>query len=171
MHDNYTADQIVEFMRAHWPELHSPVGDFLIYLNRIRDLVHAQVREILTTFSLSTGEFDILATLRRTAMPYVLTPTELQRSVLITSGGLTKLLYQLEARGLVSRSVQAQDKRSKLVHLTPKGKKLVERAVAEVMRVESQWIEQALSAKELEQLKKLLGKTAKAVESVPNRLE
>ena len=104
-------------------------------------------------------------------MPYVLTPTELQRSVLITSGGLTKLLYQLEARGLVSRSVQAQDKRSKLVHLTSKGKKLVERAVAEVMQVESQWIEQALSEKELEQLKKLLGKTAKAVERVPNRLE
>ena len=164
MYENYTAEQIVAFIRENWPEQDGPTSDFLIYLNRVRDVIHTRAKEIVSNFGLSTGEFDILATLRRAPSPYVLTPTELQRSVLITSGGLTKLLYQLEERDLVSRSIQAQDKRSKLVHLTSKGKKTVERAVATFMQAQQPWIGNALTEKELAQLKKLLGKAARELE-------
>lgn len=152
-------------MKENWSEMYSQTHEFLIYLNRVRDLGFAQGRGVMTEFNLSPGEFDILATLRRTVPPNVLTPTELQRSVLVTSGGLTKLLHQLEARGLVSRSVQEQDKRSKLVHLTATGKKTIERAMKAVMQVENRWLNGALSPNELEKLKQLLGKAARAIEN------
>lgn len=165
MSDNYSSEQIVGFMKDNWPEMYSPTHEFIVYLNRVRDLGMARARETLAGFNLSTGEFDILATLRRSARPYVLTPTELQRSLLITSGGLTKLLYQLEASDLISRSVQAQDKRSKLVHLTPKGKKTAEKAMAAVQKVANDWLGDALPRRELEQMKNLLSKAARALEN------
>lgn len=165
MPDNYTSGQIIGFMRENWPEMYGSTHEFLVYINRVRDLGFARIRETLARFNLSAGEFDILATLRRSARPHVLTPTELQRSLLITSGGLTKLLYQLEAAGLVSRSVQEQDKRSKLVHLTPKGKKTAQKAMAAIQDMANEWLDDALSKRELEQLKNLLGKTARAFEN------
>lgn len=164
MPDKYSADQIIEFMGSNWPEMYGRTHRFLVYLNRVRDLGFAQAREIMARLHISPGEFDILTSLRRSAPPNVLTPSELQRSVLITSGGLTKLLYQLEARQLVSRSVQHEDKRCKLVHLTPKGKKFIEVAMAEVMEAETRWIEKALTRDELEQVIALLGKSARAIE-------
>ena len=138
--------------------------EVLIYLNRVRDLAFSRARDVMNSAGLSPGEFDILATLRRSPPPNVLSPTELQRSVLITSGGLTKLLYQLEARDLVSRSVQADDKRCKLVHLTEKGRQTVEAALAEVMELEKQWLEDALTGADIEQLITLLSQAARALE-------
>ena len=165
MSDNYTSDQIIGFMQENWPDMYSPTHEFLVYMNRVRDLGFARAREALAGFNLTAGEFDILATLRRSTPPHVLTPTELQRSLLITSGGLTKLLYQLEAAGLVSRSVQEQDKRSKLVHLTPKGKKVAAKAMQAVQGVTGEWLAEALSQRELGQLKTLLGKAARGLEN------
>lgn len=164
MADNYTSDQIIGFIKKNWPDMHSPTHEFAVYMNRVHDLSFARAQEALAGFNLTVGEFDILATLRRSAPPHVLTPTELQRSLLITSGGLTKLLYQLEAGGLVNRSVQEQDKRSKLAHLTPKGKKVAEKAMKAIQGVTGEWLGEALSQRELEQLKNLLGKTAQALE-------
>jgi DNA-binding MarR family transcriptional regulator len=165
MRENYTADQILGFAKDYWPQVRSPAHEFVVYLNRVRDLGFSRAREAMAGYNLSPGEFDILVTLRCTAFPHVLKPAQLQQSVLITSGGLTKLLYQLEARGLVRRSVQAQDKRSKLVHLTAKGKKLIERATRTVMQADRKWLDEALTGRELEQLKKLLGKLARALEA------
>lgn len=164
MSDQYTSNQIIESVKENWPEAHDTTHEFVVYLNRVRDLSIARARETLAGFNLSLGEIDVLATLRHSAKPHVLTPTELQRSLLITSGGLTKLLYQLESRGLVSRSVQEQDKRSKLVHLTSKGKKTAEKAVAAVRQTTNGWIHSSLSERELDQLKNLLGKAAWGLE-------
>lgn len=165
MSDNYTSNQIIGFMQENWPDMYSPTHEFIVYMNRVRDLEFARVREVLAGFDLTASEFDILATMRRSAPPHILTPTELQRSLLITSGGLTKLLYQLEAAGLVSRSVQEQDKRSKLVHLTPKGKKVAEKAMKAVQGMTNTWLGEALSQRELGQLKTLLGKAARVLEN------
>ena len=94
----------------------------------------------------------------------MLTPKELQRSLLITSGGLTKLLYQLEASELIRRSVQEHDKRSKLVHLTPNGKKIVGRAMAAMQESVKAWLDEAFTQREFEQLKQLLSKAACVLE-------
>ncbi len=75
---------------------------------------------------LSYSDYDVIATLRRAGAPYELTPTELSKRVLLTSGGLTACLRRLEAAGLVSRRGVPEDRRRLLAKLTPKGFALIE---------------------------------------------
>ncbi|MEI9813624.1 MAG: MarR family transcriptional regulator [Acidobacteriota bacterium] len=53
------------------------------------------------------------------------------RKVLLTSGSITAAVDRLEARGLLRRSVDAEDLRSRIVTLTPAGRKLAEQAFAQ----------------------------------------
>ena len=76
--------------------------------------------------ALSYSDYDVLATLRRAGSPYELTPTELGKRVLLTSGGLTACLRRLETAGLVSRRGVPEDRRRLLAQLTPKGFELIE---------------------------------------------
>lgn len=75
---------------------------------------------------LTYSDYDVIATLRRAGSPYELTPTELSKRVLLTSGGLTACLRRLETAGLVSRRGVPEDRRRLLAKLTPKGFDLVE---------------------------------------------
>jgi hypothetical protein len=44
------------------------------------------MRGIHAEFGLGQGEFDVLATLRRAVEPFRLSPTDLARSMLLTTG-------------------------------------------------------------------------------------
>jgi MarR family transcriptional regulator, 2-MHQ and catechol-resistance regulon repressor len=60
-----------------------------------------------------------------------LTITELQDKVLLASGSMTAAVDRLEARGLVTRQDDAEDRRSRIIHLTDAGRELIERVFAE----------------------------------------
>jgi DNA-binding MarR family transcriptional regulator len=92
------------------------------HLERVRSLA-------LAPFGFKEGEFDVLATLRRSGAPYRLTPTELYRSLLITSGAMTNRLVRLESAGMVERISDERDRRSVQVALTGLGKALIDEAV------------------------------------------
>ena len=81
-------------------------------------------------FGLSEGEFDVLATLRRAGAPFERGAGELADHTLVTTGGLTKRVDRLAARGLVERRAEASDARKRLVRLTPEGRDLIDRAIA-----------------------------------------
>ncbi len=164
MTDNHSADSIVSLMRKNWPEMAGPTHTFAVYINRVRDLKVAQARYVLRHFNLSMGELDILVALRLSDAPHVLMPTEIQRTVLITSGGITKLLHQLESRALICRSTEIHDKRCKRVHLTPTGKQLIETAMKEMKAVAESNLGEAFSTAEMDQLNTLLGKAAASLE-------
>lgn len=59
-----------------------------------------------------------------------LTITEIQGKVLLASGSMTAAVDRLEKKGLIKRGPAADDRRSKLLHLTPGGKRVVEAAFA-----------------------------------------
>ncbi len=84
------------------------------------------VTRMLSDPGLSYSDYDVIATLRRAGNPYELTPTELGRRVLLTSGGLTACLRRLETAGLISRRGVPEDRRRLLAKLTPKGFDLIE---------------------------------------------
>ena len=52
---------------------------------------------------------------------------ELQRKILISSGGITYVIDQLEAKGLVTRRPCEEDRRAIYAELTPAGRKLMDR--------------------------------------------
>lgn len=82
---------------------------------------------------LGEGEFDVLASLRRTGAPYELPAGELAEHTMVTTGGMTKRLDRLEAAGLVTRRADAADGRVRQVALTPKGLALIDAAFTDHM--------------------------------------
>ena len=118
--------------------------------------VHAQ-------HGIDSAEFNVLASLQRAGPPYAVRPTELFRSLLITSGGLTDQLARLEKRGLIVRERNPHDGRSLIARLTPEGLELIEAAYRADMEAEEAMLA-PLSASEREQLAGLLAKLLAAIE-------
>jgi MarR family 2-MHQ and catechol resistance regulon transcriptional repressor len=57
-----------------------------------------------------------------------LTITEIQGKVLLASGSMTAAVDRLESKGFIRRSPAPNDRRAKVLHLTPEGKQVVESA-------------------------------------------
>lgn len=118
------------------------------------------MKPLLVRHGLSLAEFDVLATLRNAPAPHEMTPKEIQDEVVITSGGLTKVMLQLESRELVTRTQIEADLRVKPVRLTAKGRKLIEKAMAELVATTGAWLKESLGSDEISRLTTLLGKLA-----------
>ena len=56
------------------------------------------------------------------------TITEIQAKVLLASGSMTAAVDRLERKGLVVRGSAPNDRRAKILELTPEGKRVVEAA-------------------------------------------
>ena len=97
---------------------------------RIGALADAALSGGMEPHALRPGWFDILAALRRAGEPFELSPTELMRSTLLSSGGMTKRLDRLAEARLVRRRADPNDRRGTLVGLTRKGKAAVDAALA-----------------------------------------
>ncbi|NMH66502.1 MarR family winged helix-turn-helix transcriptional regulator [Shewanella salipaludis] len=130
---------------------------------RITLAARPQIEAIFSKHGLDTGQFDVLATLRRSGAPFSLRPTELFQTLMITSSGLTDRLHRLTKLGYVSRQADPNDKRSSLVQLTYEGRAVIEAAFAEDMALENQIVD-ALTEKEQKQLVALLAKLARSIE-------
>ena len=81
-------------------------------------------------------EFDVLAALRREGAPYSLTPGQLLKQTMVTSGTMTNRVDGLVARGLVKRGPSATDRRVVLVTLTPQGRNAVDAAFDALLKRE-----------------------------------
>jgi DNA-binding MarR family transcriptional regulator len=122
---------VLEQWRREAPQLdRSPFG-VVGRISRLGQLLQAELEPIFVAHGVNAGEFDVLAALRRTGRPYRLSPTELSTALIITSGGMTKRLNALEARGLIRREPDPSDGRSTAVALTREGKRLVEAVLPE----------------------------------------
>jgi DNA-binding MarR family transcriptional regulator len=153
----------VEQRRRQWSrELPDVDTVGMAVLGRLRWItlqVRPAIERVFERHGLDTGEFDVLATLLRSGAPYQLRPTELYKSLMISSGGLTARLTRLEAAGLVRRVPSEADARSLLVELTSVGRKRTEIAFREDMAVEKSLLA-ALTAEERDQLGRLLARLA-----------
>jgi len=109
------------------------------------------------SLGLTPPQFDVIATLGNTEG---LSCRELGERTLITKGTLTGVLDRLEARDLIRRDPDAQDRRSVFVRLTRTGEKLFEAVfpshVAYLQRVFGE-----LDNDELATLDHLLGRLAR----------
>jgi DNA-binding MarR family transcriptional regulator len=118
--------RVLEQWRREAPELdRSPFG-VVGRISRLAQLLQAELEPIFAAHGLNGGEFDVLAALRRVGRPFRLSPTALSTALIVTSGGMTKRLNALEARGLIRRKPNPNDGRSTAVTLTREGKRLVE---------------------------------------------
>jgi len=130
-------------------------------LGRLLELAQLVTRDRLASvfaeFGLQMGEFDVLATLRRSGSPYALTPTALYEATMISSGGMTARIDRLEKARLVQRLEHPTDRRGALVALTDPGKALIDEVLTRHVQAETA-ILSPLTEEEQKTLDRLLAK-------------
>jgi DNA-binding MarR family transcriptional regulator len=150
-----SVDIIIEQWRRERPDLDPEPMGIIGRLSRVAHYLDQHIERELQQFGISSGEFDVLATLRRAGKPYQLTPTALFRSLMLSSGAMTNRLDRLERADLVQRCPDPTDRRGTLVQLTKQGIVLIDRAVEAHLENEHRLLTR-LSADEQEQLRKVL---------------
>ncbi|KRF45768.1 MarR family winged helix-turn-helix transcriptional regulator [Terrabacter sp. 2TAF16] len=156
-HHEDHAQHVVDQWAAVRPELDVTPVLVIGRLHRVALALTTELVKVYNAHGLGEGDFDVLATLRRTGEPHELTPTELMDQTMVTSGAVTKRLDRLEGAGLVERRVAGGDRRSRIVVLTEKGRELIDRAAPEHFANEARLLE-PLSTSERATLARLLGK-------------
>jgi DNA-binding MarR family transcriptional regulator len=152
------AAKAVEQWKRERPDLDVSPMLVLGRLNEASSLVaRDRLAPLFARFGLQAGEFDVLATLRRSGQPYALTPTALYEATMVTSGAMTNRLDRLEKAGLILRGPHPNDRRGIVVQLTEMGLALIDEAVTAHVANEHE-ILAALSGAERETLAQLLEK-------------
>ncbi|GAA3190306.1 MarR family winged helix-turn-helix transcriptional regulator [Dactylosporangium siamense] len=119
-------DRIIEQWRRERPELDLAAMATFGRLGRLFAHLGRAVDETFTRFDLQRGEYDVLAALRRSGAPFVLTPSALSDVLMLSRAGMTNRLDRLEAAGLVERRANRSDRRSMLIALTETGATLTD---------------------------------------------
>jgi DNA-binding MarR family transcriptional regulator len=122
-------DRILGQWQRERPDLDRSPMAVVGRISRIARRVDLAQRATFARYELDPPAFDVLATLRRSGEPFALTPGDLMRSAMVTSGAITQRLDRLESRGLVRRDPHPDDGRVVLVSLTPAGRDLVDRVL------------------------------------------
>ena len=150
-------DEILAQWQRERPDLDvSPMG-IIGRMTRLSKHLKQEIGKTFALFGLNPGEFDVLATLRRSGKPYQLSPTELYNSMMVSSGTMTNRIDGLEKAELVRRMPDPSDRRGTLIQLTDKGLALIEETVTAHVANEHR-ILKALEPDELETFTVLMRK-------------
>lgn len=129
-------DQLLEQWTRERRDLDFSAMGIIARIARAAHLYDRELETVFSTFHLHRGRFDVLAALRRAGPPYLLSPTALYNSLLISSGAMTHRLDRLEKAALIDRIPDPHDGRGLLVRLTKKGFETIDQAVASHTRNE-----------------------------------
>lgn len=152
------AAKAVEQWRRERPDLDVRPMAVLGRLSEATSMIgRDRLNPLFQRFGLQAGEFDVLATLRRSGPPYALTPTALYEATMVTSGAMTNRLDRLERSGFITRGPHPEDRRGVIVKLTETGRALIDKAVAAHVDNERE-ILSVLTEKEQEMLAAMLQK-------------
>jgi DNA-binding MarR family transcriptional regulator len=129
---------------------------------RLAACLGRDLAEICADAGLKPGQFQVLAELRgRDPLP--MSASDLARAVVLTSGGMTPILDQLEERGLILRQMDGEDRRARRISITEKGRSTINRALDQQV-ARHRALNAALAPGERETLSTLLRKLLLAVE-------
>ena len=127
---------VLDQWHAVRPELDlGPLGLFAA-LAHAYWLTAPEIERLMASHSLTRGMFDVLTTLRRVGQPYTLAPKVLAQSLLLSGAGITNRLDRLETLKLIKRMPEPLDRRGLKIELTPKGLKLVDQILPQLIRLE-----------------------------------
>jgi DNA-binding MarR family transcriptional regulator len=104
----------------------------------LQDTILKTVNAALAPHGLRYPAYAVLATLRVSGRPYRMSPSQLQATMLFTSGGISNLIARVEKQGYVRRTIDPADKRGVRVELTRKGIDIANRAMVDHAAAERQ---------------------------------
>ena len=120
-------DRLIADWQRERPELDLAPMQVMSRISRLAVLLDRERREAFAAHDIAVWEFDVLAALRRAGES--LSPGQLLRETLVTSGTMTNRIDRLAARGLVERSPDPSDRRGVRVRLTVNGRVRVDAAL------------------------------------------
>ena len=148
-------DALVEAWRRERDDLDLAPVEVFSRISRLARLLDLARRDAFTAQAIEPWEFDVLAALRRAGAPYQLSPGQLLRETMVTSGTMTNRIDRLSERGLVERQADPHDRRGVLVCLTSAGKDAVDGAFETLLASERDLLGE-LSGSERKSLAELL---------------
>ncbi|MCX4171751.1 MULTISPECIES: MarR family winged helix-turn-helix transcriptional regulator [Paraburkholderia] len=137
VHPHSPGSSHVDFITLQWQREYRnlDLSNFLlaIYFMRLGTLVELAFDKMTQElWGVSGSDMRVLLALRRSGHPYAKRPTDLYRSLLVTSGAITKKIDRLASLGLVERQSDPSHGGGSIVHLTRKGLDVVEKAIVKL---------------------------------------
>ena len=122
-------DRLIEAWRRERPDLDVEPMGVLSRVSRLSRHLDLARRQAFADHGLESWEFDVMSALRRAGKPYRLSPGQLIRETLVTSGTMTNRVDRLAARGFVERFPDPNDRRGVQVELSGNGRRAVDSAL------------------------------------------
>ena len=122
-------DEILEQWSEERPDLDTASLGVVIRVMTLYRSFLRQATRSLAGVDLELWEYDVLSALRRQGRPYALAASELARETDLSGGAMTNRIDRLEDRGLVRRRQDSEDRRSVIVSLTTRGRRIIDEAI------------------------------------------
>lgn len=133
-------------------------------IGRLAAYFDQSTNALMAERGLARSSWDVLASLRRAGPPFELSPTDLYRGLMRTSGAMTNRLRRLERKGLIDRIADPADGRGLLVRLTPAGRDLVDEIAPQHLANERALLA-ALGGEDVEALEEMLRRLLACLEA------
>ncbi|WP_434340941.1 MarR family winged helix-turn-helix transcriptional regulator [Motilimonas cestriensis] len=153
-----STEEIIDKMKQNW--FISDASEIAVKIHRLHHFYLEELNSVIQPSQLTVAEFNVLMSLRRESAPQQLTPKNIAKYLLFSSGGLTKIINKLISKGLIVDAPNPQDQRSKTLLLTHEGCSLVESLYYDLNQVREQNVS-VLSVDEMLELNRLLSKIIK----------
>jgi DNA-binding MarR family transcriptional regulator len=119
-------DSVMDAWRRERPDVDTwPVG-VIGRVQRLARLLEGELQDFFRRHGLDSSEADVLTTLRRSGEPWALTPGQLVRASMVTSGAVTKRIDRMVVKDLVERVPAPTDRRTVLIRLTDHGRRTID---------------------------------------------
>lgn len=150
--------------KSDWDAMNNITVRTVLALFRCRNDIWETDHRVVEQHGLTWAQFLTLVVLRDAPKPRRALPTQLYEIVQITSGGMTKVLSELEVKGHITRVTNPDDRRGQYAQITGDGCGKVEEIVGELQSVNEDIFSNALSSSEMETLFALLGKLSSSLD-------
>lgn len=154
-HELDVADVGIAMWRKERPEIDCSGKAVTGRILRLGEIFMNAMNRNMAQFGVKYSHYAIVGTLRASGHPYRMSPSDLQNTLMITSGGLSNLLKRVEKLGYIRRLDDPFDGRGVIVELTEKGNELSETAMSAQAELERQLVS-VLSQGEQELLSSML---------------
>ncbi|MEU5898212.1 MULTISPECIES: MarR family winged helix-turn-helix transcriptional regulator [Streptomyces] len=126
-------DAVIDQWVAERPDLAEALWPVELFgrIQRLGLLVDRTVKATAAQHGLDVGEFDVLTTLQRSGPPYALTAGTFLKASMVSSGTITNRIDKMEAKGLVVRVRDGEDRRTVKIRLTERGHEVTRAAFAD----------------------------------------
>ncbi len=131
MRESDEVDKVIRQWRRERSDLDLWPVEVMARVTRFAAIMNRSFDEVFARHGLRNGEFDVLAAIRRSGPPYVVTPSALSEQLMLSRAGMTNRLDRLDRAGLIHRRLDPEDRRSFLVTLTEKGMAIVDAAMSD----------------------------------------